>query len=118
MSYNVSVWRTKKMDNFRIPLEAIHANDDLEVELEPDNKVFVSGYPEGLELEGTIENREVVVSKIDYGGEGSGSRWEEFKLLLGKGKGTLVSTQVWECGDSYTKLTVIDGVVTEEEIEL
>ena len=32
--------------------------------------------------------------------------------------GRLVAIQVWEGGDSITRLTVQDGVVKEEQIEL
>lgn len=118
MSYNVSAWRTEEMVDFRVNLDAIHANNDYLVKLNPDDEVKVTGWPESFEMKGHLVNGQVVVSELYYGGEGSGSAWEDFKLMLSQSIGKLVSSQVWEGGGSISKLIVDNGIVSEEEVEI
>jgi hypothetical protein len=37
---------------------------------------------------------------------------------LGQSEGTLVAVQVWEGGDTITRLTVVNGDVKEEKVEI
>jgi len=66
-----------------------------------------------------MEGTDIHVSEIENSGEGSGS-FESYVLTeaLKQSKGKLIATRVWEGGDTIDKLTVIDGVVTEENVDL
>lgn len=118
MSYNINTWRTKEMVDFKILLEAIHGMPDTQVILERDSKISVRGWMEFFEMSGELLGEYVLISKVEFWGEGSGSVWEDFKLMMAQSSGRLVASQVWEGGDSISRLTVIDGVVLEEEIEI
>lgn len=117
MSYNIDTWRTKELNDLQVPIDAIHKNTDWEIEL-LENGVLVSGWPEGFEIKGILKNDYVIVSEISFSGEGSGRSWKDILLMLAQSRGTLVASQVWEGGDSISRLTVIDGVVTEEGIDI
>lgn len=94
-------------------------DDDIQVSLVAGmNKVSISGFVESFEIVGSLQNENVIVENIYYGGEGSGSFWDKFLDMLKKSKGKLIASQVWEGGESITRLTVLDGVVTEEELEI
>ncbi|MCP4373122.1 MAG: hypothetical protein GY797_34200 [Deltaproteobacteria bacterium] len=116
MSYNVSTWKTKELDNFQIPLEAIHSNSDLEIEVGVD-EISVFGWTESFEINGKLVDGSIVVSDLHYSGAGSGSSWGDFKLMLAQTRGFLASSQVWENG-SISRLKVTDGAITEEQIEI
>jgi len=118
MSYNINTWKTKKIDSLKIPLTEIQKLPDVEIELLPENKVCIIGTSEMFEIEGTLEGDKVAVSKIEAGGESSGSTWNELLACLRTSTGKLIATQVWERGDSITRLKVKDGIVEEEEIEI
>jgi hypothetical protein len=120
MSYNIDTWRTKEAVNLRIPLDALYGcSSEIEVELLPDAGIEVCGPAEGFEIKGVLLlNNDVEVSKIALYGERSGWAWDDFKALLAQSSGKLVASQVWEGGDSITRITVIDGVVTEENVEI
>ena len=118
MSYNIDAWKTKTINNLYIPLEAVRNLRDTEIILKEENYIEVEGLSEMFELIGQLDGKNVQVLKIYTGGEGSGSTWEDFKQMLTQSKGKLVATQVWEGGDSITKLIVNDGQVKEENIEI
>ncbi len=118
MSYNISSWNTKKIDSLSIPLGVIQGLDYTKVELQEENRISAVGLSEMFQLTGVLEGENVQVSKICTGSEGSGSTWESFVEMLRQSKGELIATQVWEGGDSITKLTVKDGKVIEEDIEI
>lgn len=117
MSNNITSWKTKRIINFSIPLEAVQELPYAEIELLQNNKVSISGISEGFELEGTLHNGEILVSKISHYGEGSGHTWDDLLQALEQSKGSLVAVQIWEGGD-ITRLTVKDGLVDEEDIDL
>jgi len=106
------------MVDFQIPLSVVQELPYAEVELLPENKVSVSGVSEGFELEGVLNDGNISVSKIHHSSEGSGHTWDDLLEALKHSKGNLIATQVWEGGDSITKLIVKDGVVEQEEIEI
>ena len=119
MSYNIDTWHTKELVDFTIPLSVIHTDNNLRVILTENNGVEVDGYyPEAFELKGQLVHGSVIVSKLYFGGEGSGHAWENFKEILSQSSGKLISSQVWEGGESITRLIVIEGKITEEEIEI
>ena len=121
MAYNISNWRTKKLDGFKIRLQAIHERE-YKVRLVKDNKVMVSGDAEQSEIKGVLHGTKdaqvIEVTDIHHSGIGSGTSWEGFKSVLGQSKGLLVAVQVWEGGDSMARLTIQDGQVEEEGIDI
>lgn len=118
MSYNIDSWRTKSMVDFQIPLDIVQRLPCVEVELLPENKISASGVSEGFELKGELSGGNILVVDIHHSGASSGRTFGNLLEALKHSKGNLVATQVWEGGDSITKLIVKDGVVTEEQIEL
>jgi hypothetical protein len=118
MSYNITAWRTKEISNLLIPLDTIKELPYTDVECKG-TSIKADGLSEGFALEGNlIENNIVEVIKIETAYDGSGSTWDLFLRMLEKSSGTLIATQIWEGGDSISKLIVSNGVVEQEEIEL
>jgi hypothetical protein len=118
MSYNIDKWGTKKLEGLKIPISEIHKLPYVEVTLLPENKVNVEGPSEGFMIEGIFGNDMISVSEINTSGEGSGNAWEYLIECLKKSTGKLIATQVWERGDSITRLIVENGMVKEENIEI
>jgi len=119
MSYNIDTWKTKEITGLKIPLSVIHKLPYAEVSLAPENKIEVSGPSEGFEIIGTLEKDNLVsVSTIETSGEGSGNTWEYLIQCLAQSTGKLIAVQIWEGGDSITRLTVENGTVIETPIEL
>ena len=117
MSYNISTWNTKKLEDLKIPMSEIHKLPYVEVALLPENKVEIEGLSEDV-IEGTFENDMISVSHIEISGEGSGNTWEYLIECLKKSTGKLIASQVWEGGDSISLLTVDNGIITETQIEI
>lgn len=117
MSYNIDTWRTKRLEDLRIPLLVLTNDSELSVLLRGDG-VDVSGPSERFEIRGVIEGGQVVVEKIVSSGVGSGWAQDCVKGLLSHSTGQLEAVLVWEGGDSITRLIVDDGKVSEEKIEL
>lgn len=118
MSYNIDTWHMKELEGLKIPISEIHKLPHVEVTLLPENKVNVEGPSEGFMIEGILENDMISVSEINTYGVGSGSTWENLKECLKKSIGKLIATQVWESGDSISRLTVDNGIVTENQVEI
>ena len=123
MSYNIDTWRTKEIDNLTIPLSAID-KDAWGKELQwrgkpPVFKVSSGCYGDGLEIEGRVDDDNLLVESITCEGEGSGTLYSStLQSILRASAGRLVAVQVWEGGDSITRLTVIDGSLKEEEVDV
>ena len=118
MSYNIDTWNTKELTSFVVPLSIIQKLAYTEVKLLEDSKIEADGLAEGFEIKGTLKDSMVLVDSIKLYGEGSGHKWENFLDMMKKSKGSLVATQVWEGGDSITKLIINDGNVTKEDVEI
>ncbi|OGC94111.1 MAG: hypothetical protein A2W25_12060 [candidate division Zixibacteria bacterium RBG_16_53_22] len=116
------------MDSLVIPLQVLYENarrygiGDLRFNQDT-GEATIYGLGEG-ELVGKItyylgKPDSIFVTSIECCGEGSGRCWSEVLMpTLEHSTGRLVAIQVWEGGDSITRLTVQDGVVKEEQIEL
>lgn len=118
MSYNISRWNTKEIAGLRLPVAAVHNFPGAKVYLERDGTVKVYADTEGFKIAGRVEGGDIAVDAISMWGIASGWHWDKFKALLGTGAGRLVATQLWEDGDSMSRLTVQDGDVREEAVEL
>ncbi len=117
MSYNIDTWKTKKLDNFVMSLKEIQKLTDVEIMIKGD-RVEITGTAESFEIISTIDGDDVHIKSIEYGGEGSGHYWDDFLECLKCTRGKLIANQVWEGGDSITKLTVIDGSVNVEDVDI
>lgn len=126
MSYNISRWMTKRLENLVIPLDALFETtsgwapelpilkdwkDGITLEI----RIAEDGFIVGKLLE---ENR-VAVQEIQCSGGGSGSFFHEVlrpALLLSSG--VLEAVQLWEGGDTINRLLVKEGRVRYERIRL
>jgi len=123
MSYNITSWKTKVLIDLKIPVESLYKHqrtdwhpqaEELEGAL---HKFHVAS--EGSYIMGDVVDGMINVADIHLCDEGSGIAWDWIiKPALKDSKGKLIAIRIWEGGDSIDKLTVLDGVITEEEIEL
>lgn len=120
MAYNIDTWRTTSLVNFTIPLSIVQQLPCAEIEILLENKISVyGGVSGGFVLQGTLLlDGNICVEKIHHSGSSSGRTWYNLLDALHHSKGIMVATQVWEGGDSISRLVVKDGVVEEENIEL
>ena len=134
MSYNISTWKTKRLENLVIPMGALYdISEDLKQRgwmREPPRftcwkdaptVVRVNGLGEGyVSGEPSLLNSDMLmVSEITVYGEGSGTAFFDIlKPALTKSTGVLEAVLIWEGGDSISRLLVEDGIVTESDIEL
>ena len=120
MSYNVTGWKTKLIEDLKVPVDNVFALDFAKVSMPGKGQVYISsnGLATHFQIHGTYDGNFVEISSVDYGGEASGSYWYDFKVMFEGSTGRLIAVQIWEGGDSLTQLTVNNGQVTEEEFEL
>lgn len=130
MSYNVDTWKTKELNNLRLPLSAFfeqprsdwhphiareHSEVDHRVALTLIDSCIIGviEHPTGA------RDDKLLITDIDIHGEGSGSFLHYvLEPALRKSTGRLVAARVWERGDSIDELTVVDGVISTRPIEL
>lgn len=121
MSYNIDTWKVKKLDQLAIPVAALcEGNDYFEApQLNIKTGMFTIDGMDGTAVYGRIDGDLIYVVEIHCHGEGSGNTYRNVLLpAFKKSTGTLIVSCVWEGGDSLSRLTVKDGSVTEEDIEL
>lgn len=125
MSYNVTQWKTKKLDNLVIPLAAFYKHERKDwhpggpVLCDIHTKEVKMGCGCGQEIKGVLTGEELLVTELEMSGEGSGTFLDWIlEPALKESRGQLEAVLVWEGGDSITRLTVDDGVVTQSKVEL
>lgn len=121
MPYNIDSWETREMVDFVVNLSRFQGLYDFTVVNHGGRPAQLSctGVCEGFELNGTRKRGNwMTVDEIHYSQDGSGSWWSDFKTALEGSTGLLVAYQVWEGGDSFTKLTVTNGKVVESPARL
>lgn len=118
MSYNISNWSTKKLDGLLIPFRALEGLDKPSFNLGTGELRWEGDLAEGFELVGKSHGEELAVSSIRMYGEGSGHAFDRLEAILKDSTGVLIASLVWEGGDSISRLTVKDGVVKHEDIEI
>jgi len=123
MSYNCDSWKTKAIEDLRIPMASFFKHSRTDWHPEPlvgDDGFTVIGV-ELMEstISGTVEDGILMVKDIDISGEGSGTAlgWI-FRPAFEDSTGKFSAVTVWEGGDSICRITVEDGVYKEEQIEL
>lgn len=127
MSYDITNWKTTKLDNLIIPIEALY-NENI------DNKNWIPNKPIIIDLEtnmieicggcgqtisGYLKDGKIHVIKLDLKGEGS-NNWRYYSLdnAFKQSIGILEATLIWEGGDSITKFKLNNGELTEIAIEI
>jgi hypothetical protein len=126
MGYDISNWKTKKLEGLTIPLTAFYKHERQDwhpkqtvVEMTGDGVAVILECGCEQEIKGVAKNGLLAVTEIEMSGEGSGTFFEWIlKPALEESTGRLKAVLIWECGDSITRLKVKDGAVNREEIEL
>lgn len=125
MPYDISKWKTKKLDNLVIPLDALYRSE---------RKDWLPGAPKvmdaesgeveiecgcGQSIQGILKDSALRVTSLDMSGEGSGTFLREIlEPALKESTGGLEAVLIWEGGDSVTRLIVKDGVVANSPEDL
>lgn len=124
MSYNIDTIKIKKLDNLVIPVKAFYEGSQNWMPKQPEitnletNEVRISCGC-GQQIKGILKEGNIHISSLDLSGEGSGSLMGEvIENAFKQSTGSLEMVMVWEGGDSITKMTVVDGVITETGVEL
>lgn len=122
MSYNCDTWKTKELKDLRIPIASLfkHDREDWHPErINDDDGTVEFRIMDGVFVRGTIDGDYVAVSMIECSGEGSGTgmHWI-LEPALKDSTGKLIASCVWEGGDSINRITVDDGLVSWEDIEI
>lgn len=124
MSYNITDWNTKRLENLIIPLRAFyqHPRNDWHpqgmIQNPETNEVELSCGCE-QSIKGVLAGNQLLVTEIDMEGEGSGTFFSWIlEPALRASEGELIAVLIWEGGDTIERLTVKDGDVKTERIEL
>lgn len=122
MSYNIDTWKTKELRNLRIPMSALSYEEDYlkhpRLDIQTGILTF-AGRAVGFVLQGVQAGLWFDVDALTCYGEASGTMYDYLKkTILSQSTGVLVAVLVWEGGDTIERLTVRDGVIAEEPIEL
>lgn len=127
MSYNISTWKTKKLNDFRIPVaeipmwsrqsEGFQRREGLDPQhnLSEGSTLFELGacYIFGTVIEGWLH-----VQKISLRDDFSGHVMFDMMIpLFAKTTGELTAVLIWESGDSSEVIKVVDGVYSSTDLE-
>lgn len=122
MSYNCNTWKTKELNDLRIPIASMfkHDREDWHPKrINNDDSTVEFRIMNGVIVRGTIDGEFVAVSAIECHGEGSGTAMNWIiEPALKDSTGRLVASCVWEGGDSINRIIVDEGSVSWEEVEI
>ena len=125
MSYNISQWKTKRLENLSLPIAAFYTSERTDWHPErsmpsnPDAGEVVLKCGCEQEIRGVLEAERLTIHEIDMQGEGSGYFYHEIlEPALKQSRGYLEAVLIWEGGDSVSRLIVTDGELTNDEIDL
>ena len=119
MSYNITNWKTKYVNKLIIPLKWLGEREIDRFIYEGEDAILFYGSELDYSITGVIKDGEILVSDIDLWGESSGRIFHSTLIpALRESTGELEAVIVWEGGDEITRLTVKDGKVNEETIDL
>ncbi len=126
MSYNIDTWKTKKLEDLKVPLQEFYTHERKDFHPEKPTitdattmEVEIGCMCEDSAIKGILKDGILTVTEIDISGEGSGTFMHEvFEPALRKSTGKLEAILIWEGGDSTCKLKVDDGSVNDEPVEL
>jgi len=125
MSCNIEIWKTKKLDNLKIPIAAFYRHS--RKDFHPSQPSIVNaatmevsivncgqGVMRGILIDG-------ILSVTEFSGitdDGSGIFYSILRDALLESTGTLELRTVWEGQSDISELICVDGVVTENQIEI
>lgn len=123
MSYNISSWKTNKLENLIIPLKSlyIHEREDWHPE-KPKIENMETGEvsiecASGQKIEAILKDGNLHITKFEFYDECSGPLMDYIiKPALLQSTGELNATLIWEGGNDITSLSVINGELKEENI--
>lgn len=118
MSYNISNWKTKELEDFKVPLSELIALPYTTVAFTDIGRVRATGMTEDFEVSGKLIDDMIEVEEIYLVDEGSGAAWNRFEDMLTASSGYLSALLVWGNGRSISTLEVRDGLVVQNELEL
>ncbi len=131
MSYDISSWKTKEIDNLLVPILSLHYSNEYRkrgwtlvktTELLDGKIIFTCSFGTASDRVQGILNPDtgmIEVTKLELCGEGSGMNYLKIILpALEKSSGRFSAILIWEGGDSVTRLEVNDGIVSDEPWEL
>jgi hypothetical protein len=118
MSYNVTDFTIKKMENLTLPLAELNRLAERQPHIDVSTNVLTYDEfgLECMEIIGTRENDRLIVFRLMYFGEGSGWWWDNFEGLLQQSTGYLRALVVWEGGDTVEYITVTNGAIERETL--
>jgi hypothetical protein len=135
MSYNITKWTTKSIDNLYIPLSALYDLSSTLIHrgwqpgqpslnwrtglctIDCGEDAYVKGYLQDTNHDNSPDT--IQVTEIKFRGEGSGTFFNDVAVpALEKSRGQLSAVVIWEGGDSITSFNVSDGIVTKSRVEL
>lgn len=124
MSYNIDTWKTKRLENLIIPIDAFfkHERSDWHPEQHVEDvatgkTILECGCEQ--EIHGFLVDGKFTITEFDMTGEGSGTFMEWIlEPALKESTGHLEAVLVWEGGDSVERLVVNDGTVAKTAIDL
>ena len=125
MSYNIDTWKTKKLEDLVIPLNSlfIHERKDWhpsqpEIINPETNEVLIECGCE-QEIKAILKDVNLYITEFEIYGEGSGTLMDWIlEPALKQNSGELEAVLVWEDGDSITRLSVSNGILRHEVIQL
>lgn len=120
MSYNITRWKTKKIDNLRIrkPILYTLSGDLIRLAPLPDDLVVLTFLDSEIKAK-VIEDNTMLVKGMNISGDGSGFFFHEvLKPALSKSTGTLIAVLIWEGGDSISQIEVTEGKIIEKQVDL
>lgn len=98
----------------------IHVHPEMTMEISrKKGKLYarIVGAVEGLEVLGWLDGAIIRVERVEYGGERSGTFFEDFINMLASGTGEFRGIAQWESGD-FERVTIINGQVKTELVSL
>lgn len=126
MSHNITKWKTKRVEGLILPLQPFYNaerfdNRPYAPHLEdPENGLWWIKWGDELWMRGTITDGDKLnVTQMSIQGP-----WSEhiyFDVLipaLEQSRGHLEAVLTWANGDSISRLTVSDGTIKDEQVEL
>jgi hypothetical protein len=129
MSHIITSWKTKSIKDFKIPLVALCRMTGVIMSFPCDglNVVHISYCGSGLKAETScefriagvlLENGDVLVDVITNSGYFSESIQPRLLQAFQQSTGELVAVQLWDMGESATRVTVRNGNVSVEDIDI
>lgn len=124
VSYNITSWTTKRNEGLIIPLGSLYKHPKKDRHPSAPSPSDESGivtlhWGDLSRITGTLRDGQLSVATICVVGEWSGYIYEDaLKPALQDSIGIFEAVTIWEGGDSVYRLTVKDGEVTDEPINL